>query len=599
MPKETKARASEANVSELFQENVRLKQKRSGFDDEEGMEHKVNARAIDYCLRLRKALKLICPIVIVLIVFVTCITLLLMYYVGVSSTWKLSGNSHSVTLKQNAMIGQRNDKDIQDCQNNGMKKTFPDIDYSFYGYNILRGYPMAVGHDPGITHPIFQHAYSEKKQSADCRYSVPNGLIAASDVSCVTSFTSSVARDSRQMSKSLSVSAQVSGGGFEVSFSASAEYKKKTSEMSSRSSIFIYSQAKCDYYFAMLDEINPPPLSKSFIQFSKGLKTTKDVFKLFEYYGTHFMKHVTFGAKFIYEHKMSKTELQKSSSSSFSLSVQASYSGMFSFGGGMGMSSAQQQAAQSFQSKVETSTISVGAPPPANGDTMTWASTVKETPVPTRYKLSPIEELFTATYMAGTGVDYKHINDLVTKAKTRYCKELLEKGEVNTCQKLQSYKEFPRLCLGTTWYRQMATNFDGCVSACLDQPACIAVGYHTTGSSNCFLFNNKTQHTATVDAKARVVLFIDNMELLGVSMTIRNVALKDGVEKRELSGQIHNMSDCATKCKSDARNCIAYTITSVTGNMQCKLYSEAVIVDESIEYKKDALLKIVPSFLQQ
>ena len=369
--------------------------------------------------------------------------------------------------------------------------------------------------------------------------------------------------------------------------------------MSSRSSIFIYSQAKCDYYFAMLDEINPPQLSKSFIQFSKGLKTTKDVFKLFEYYGTHFLKHVTFGAKFIYEHKMSKTELQKSSSSSFSLSVQASYSGMFSFGGGMGMSSAQQQAAQSFQSKVETSTISVGAPPPANGDTMTWASTVKESPVPTRYKLSPIEELFSATYMAGTGVDYKHINDLVIKAKTGYCKELLEKGDVNTCKKLQSYKEFPDLCLGTTWYLKMESNFDGCINACLDQSACIAVGYHATGSSNCFLFNNKTQHTAREDTNARMVLFIDNMELLGVNMKIKNVALKECVEKRDGSWQVHNMSECAEKCRSDTRNCIAYTISAVKGNMQCKLYSEAVLVDKSIEYKKDSILNMVPSFLQQ
>ena len=50
----------------------------------------------------------------------------------------------------------RNDYTLQDCRFGGLKKTFPDIDYALMGYNVLKGYPLAAGHDPGFTQPIFK-----------------------------------------------------------------------------------------------------------------------------------------------------------------------------------------------------------------------------------------------------------------------------------------------------------------------------------------------------------------------------------------------------------------------------------------------------------
>ena len=59
---------------------------------------------------------------------------------------------------------------LQNCEAGGRKKTFPDIDYSFYGYNILKGYPLADGRDPGFTRPIFASDFSNKHHTADCRF---------------------------------------------------------------------------------------------------------------------------------------------------------------------------------------------------------------------------------------------------------------------------------------------------------------------------------------------------------------------------------------------------------------------------------------------
>ena len=41
-----------------------------------------------------------------------------------------------------------------DCLRPVMKRSFPDIDYAFYGYNVMRGYPLTEGRDPGFTHKV-------------------------------------------------------------------------------------------------------------------------------------------------------------------------------------------------------------------------------------------------------------------------------------------------------------------------------------------------------------------------------------------------------------------------------------------------------------
>lgn len=107
--------------------------------------------------------------------------------------------------------GVRLDSRLQECQEAHWKRSFPDLDYAFFGYDVLKGYPLASGHDPGFTHPIFLSKYSSGKQTSDCRYSVPEGLIVVPDVSCVTSFSSKVIRNKVEMSSSLAAAANIEG----------------------------------------------------------------------------------------------------------------------------------------------------------------------------------------------------------------------------------------------------------------------------------------------------------------------------------------------------------------------------------------------------
>ena len=56
------------------------------------------------------------------------------------------------------------------CLDSTDKETFVDLGYTLAGYDILKGYPMEPGHDPGFSKSIFKADYSIFHQTADCKY---------------------------------------------------------------------------------------------------------------------------------------------------------------------------------------------------------------------------------------------------------------------------------------------------------------------------------------------------------------------------------------------------------------------------------------------
>lgn len=319
---------------------------------------------------------------------------------------------------------------MQDCQNPHMKHSFPDIDYAMLGYDIFRGFPLADGHDPGFAYPIFAADYSHGHMTADCRYSIPKGFVVIPDVSCVTSFSSDVIQNVEELSRSLSLNAGVNGGGFGVQFSASAGYKQVATDISSSESLYIISTAHCNYYISKFKKENPPPFSQMFFNWVHKLNTSTDndvVFEFFDTFGTHFAKEVSFGARFSYQHKMNSSLYKSKRENGTNVAAQASYNGLYSIGGSFSLTSEQSQEAKNFSKLVETKTITVGAAPPANGDAMTWASTVQNNPVPSQYKLEPIENLFHERYMEHLDIDFQTIASKLENLKMKYYNNLIAK----------------------------------------------------------------------------------------------------------------------------------------------------------------------------
>ena len=468
--------------SELFEENIRLKQSVSNIKhslDTVSVMTMDDIQTLGRGKRRWANIKARCRISpICTLVVIAVLTAAVAVYLLVGN-YRLTKNASAVAAAAKATKATQW-SGPQGCLS-GTKQMFPDIDYALFGYNIIRGYPMAVGHDPGLTRPIFKADYNGKKHTADCKYSIPKGLTVVPDISCVTSFSSETIRDSYQLAKSLEASAEVSGGGWNAEFSASAEYKQKSNEVSSKESVYINSIAKCDYYLSIMDEVKPPPLDESFIEKAKTLKTKQDVFNFFEYYGTHYLKEVTFGARLIYESKMTNSDFSSLSEKSFSVSISASYDGVARVAGKASLSADEKKQAQEFRSKTQTKTISVGAPPPANGSTDDWASTVKDSPVPTKFKMGEIEELFSKKFMGGLVKDYDRLSKLIKTARAEYCKHLKDKGVVFDCKKLESYVYFKDVALkGKAFAVFTGTDHDvrKCIQVCMGEKECVAAVCH-------------------------------------------------------------------------------------------------------------------------
>ena len=153
-----------------------------------------------------------------------------------------------------------------------------------------------------------QGKYSQERQTADCRYSLPDGFYFTPDVSCSTSFTSEIAKTASEVAKSSGVGASISadaGGGYagisaSAGFSASAQFKKMKNRMQEEEKISIISKATCRNYFGYQDPVSPPELDESFLTFVEkhlwkgAAEEFQDVkyLEFFNHFGTHFIEDI-------------------------------------------------------------------------------------------------------------------------------------------------------------------------------------------------------------------------------------------------------------------------------------------------------------------
>ena len=465
------------------------------------------------------------------------------------------------------------------------------------GYNVLRGFPGAMGSDPGFQFPIFVADYSKQHHTADCRYSLPSGFVATPDVSCVVTFSSKVVDTVQEFSSSLSASAHVSGGGWGVHFSASTAYKEAQSEMQSNNMAYVLSKAGCSYYYTELVKNDPPPFQQAFIDWVKVLEqltTSKDDysrwFEFLDTYGTHYVSYMEFGASYMFENKMTATKLAEMQSSGLDVSAEASYSGLFSVSGGFSMSTEQRAAASRFQKDVTTKTITVGAPPPATGDASVWASTVKEDPVPVTYELVSIENLFTESYMKRLNVNYTKIHSNIVQLKFEYCQSLMFNGEVDSCTGFMTLNDVQFTDTRFTCHSDMIwkSSEDNCIKSCVDEPTCIGYSRLNLASSNCRLIttdsladgmckygiddNNKVRKESNWVSKVLLGRLTKNL-------SVQNTLIADGPLLTSIN--VGGYPACLSRCQ-DVVTCVAFSFQPSAAR-NCRLMSKRV--DTGLEQK--------------
>lgn len=519
--------------------------------------------------------------VFVTVVVLACsVVILAVVLINKNNSSNPGGGTTENQPKQSAIV---DGKDVEGCPGTVVSKPFPDVGYALVGYNIIKGYPRSYDHDPGFTYPIFNTVYSRGYQSDDCRFNIPNGLVIFPHISCKTSFSSSIIETTSTLSRSLSKSANVEFGiplGF--SFKASAQYKSASSSISSGNNIYIISTAKCEYYYSKLKVTQLPDFSSDFIYWMNILNTSNETevyMKFFDYFGTHFFKEVTFGASYSYEYKMSSQSYKSALSKGINIESSASYSGRFSLSGGFTLDESERQLASNFKKLVKTRTITKGAPPPANGDAMTWASTIKNNPVPIKYTLTPIANLFTARHMASLNVNFEQISKNLKKNSDDYCKYLLEKGLLDSCE-----HETEQIVLKSTrlWNHDKDIQvylYSECIYECMETNNCFAVSFlkkkrsaTTHDRITCYIFTNGFMK-GTFDEQWETTLFIKSRtQPVEVRDTAIRGEFRDGSMVRAASEE-----ECMNRCRTNSF-CSAFSYcTRPDKTRNCQLFASKSI----------------------
>ena len=180
----------------------------------------------------------------------------------------------------------------------GEMRTLHNIGFLFSGYNLLNGNPFPrEGIDPGFSmSPLFTTVYKGGRTD-DGRVLLPVGVHAYKTISCQSHAQTFVFKTASDYSKYVSSQIGVQASFGKISASLNREHSERLKLLLSSDNMMLRAMNSCYMYTAKLDMYNPPEVDKSFRYaiHSTQANSTKDVKKLIQEYGTHFLNMVQMG----------------------------------------------------------------------------------------------------------------------------------------------------------------------------------------------------------------------------------------------------------------------------------------------------------------
>ena len=327
-------------------------------------------------------------------------------------------------------------------------KIFTNLGYTLRGYNILLGNPFhadTIG-DPGFQSPIFK-VDGYDRRSADNSYNLPNGIdIYPKQICRLDSRTNEVSNE-KEYQRDLLLSTGLSGGLPDVlsdlvsfAFSANSEYKKKRRSLSEHKNVFVKTENTCTVYEVVLEQNKPPKFTDGFLRAAKRLENAGDTTAYFNFvndYGTHYLRRAHMGARYAVESEVDQEKREEFSHDGFNLHLGAKLD-FLSFFKIESNTDTQRNTTtkETFQRlRKENSILTYGSPIPKDGDAITWANEVRKDPLPIRYTLSKITNLFDERFMENleTPLNYVEIKKQLTSYLDSYCENEKQNLGISKC----------------------------------------------------------------------------------------------------------------------------------------------------------------------
>ena len=283
----------------------------------------------------------------------------------------------------------------------------PNIGYLGVGYDYIKASPLDQTDNGFLTSNIFTYQYSGKI-TPDGRYSIPNGVDVNAIAQC--SFESSAEKitsvESLKSSFQQNVELSAQFPLFKIAsatFKASGLYQRVLESTKQGEYEFTSSQAKCQVYEAGFQEFAKWNLSENLIL---GIQSLPFYYSRAEYsrflnsVGQGFVAVMTMGGKASQINQLSKESIEQLQKDHINVQVEATAT----FGKWSGSLKSETDWEKEQREKFESarswhSENWVGGEPPKTGDIRDWMLTVGHDPMPVKYTIKPIYELFTQQFL--------------------------------------------------------------------------------------------------------------------------------------------------------------------------------------------------------
>jgi len=314
-----------------------------------------------------------------------------------------------------------------------------NIGYVMSGYDIYFGNPVPTYDivDPGFRSLVFAAEYNGD-MTPDYRYCTPEGIsLLSCSGNCALTFNTDFIFGTYSYNEDLSgkvgIGVGVSGAGNKVngSFSGSIGWHHVNDMTENGANAFTMSEAKCCVYTSEMFEFMRPPLHKNFIA---GLHSLTEEYNAVVYrrfikaFGTHFITRSQMGAIFGEQSMISSESWSYLVENGWNIKSMASMSAMFSANMSLNVDYNETERETFGRYTKEQLLYSRGAPPPSDGNPLTWADNTFTEPNVLSITLERLDALYLEEYVSSAVVTN------LGKALDEYCEALVAEGALKDCK---------------------------------------------------------------------------------------------------------------------------------------------------------------------
>lgn len=266
-------------------------------------------------------------------------------------------------------------------------------------YDLLSGNPLSDQVDPGFEHSIFEFSYNDRDTTEDGKYLVPDGVSHRKVSSCTFSTDVRTYRGTQTYQEDLKTKATISGGYkgslVEAAFSSSSTYQSMQKQTIESNMSFTHATAECEAYELSIDIFTVNTLLPNFVRGAVESYQSGSWDKFITQFGTHFVYDVTMGGRAIQEISYDFESVSKLASVDvdINLAAKASFAKFFA-DASFDWHKHEEEVGYAEKLSRTINELYIGGEPPKDGNIHTWVDRVIENPMPIKYKVIELSELF-------------------------------------------------------------------------------------------------------------------------------------------------------------------------------------------------------------